>query len=214
LIVPTWEEINDNYTTLTRNHLAPFMLNDWRPGRGGQLMLWYGEPGTGKTTALRAMARSWKEWAEIHYITDPEKFFGDHADYMLQVMLDERDSKKWRLLVLEDCGELLAADARRLSGQGLSRFLNAVDGLIGQGLKFMILVTTNEELGKLHAAVSRPGRCAAQIEFGKLKDDEVVKWLTANKVKQTINGSHTLADLFAITEGFDNQPVERKVGFS
>ena len=36
--------------------------------------------------------------------------------------------------MLEDTGELLDPDAKTVIGQGLSRFLNVVDGLIGQGL--------------------------------------------------------------------------------
>ena len=48
-------------------------------------------------------------------------------------------------------------DAKERTGQALSRFLNVVDGLIGQGLRLLVLVTSNEELGKLHPAVSRPG---------------------------------------------------------
>ena len=48
----------------------------------------------------------------------------------------------WRLLVLEDTGELLTPDAKTVIGQGLSRFLNVVDGLIGQGLRVLVLVTT------------------------------------------------------------------------
>jgi hypothetical protein len=54
-----------------------------------------------------------------------------------------------------------AADAKEQAGQGLSRFLNVVDSIIGQGLRVLILVTTNEPLRRLHPAVSRPGRCAA-----------------------------------------------------
>ena len=70
------------------------------------------------------------------------------------------DDRLWRLLVMEDTGELLSADARERTGQGLSRFLNVVDGLIGQGLRVIVLVTTNEEIKKVHPAVARPGRCA------------------------------------------------------
>ena len=76
--------------------------------------------------------------------------------------------KGWRLLVLEDTGELLTPDAKTVIGQGLSRFLNVVDGLIGQGLRVLVLVTTNEEIRKLHPAVARPGRCAANVSFGSL----------------------------------------------
>ena len=66
---------------------------------------------------------------------------------MLDVLLDDDDDDSgWRLLILEDTGELLALDARYQTGQGLSRLLNVVDGLIGQGLRVVVLVTTNEPL--------------------------------------------------------------------
>ena len=52
--------------------------------------------------------------------------------------------------------------------QGLSRFLNVVDGLIGQGSRILVLVTTNEELGALHPAIARPGRCAANVLFRRI----------------------------------------------
>src|SRR5439155_3230183 len=107
----------------------------------------------------------WRSWCQFHYIVDPDSFFGVHADYLMTVLLqspgrvfvsslrfggfqqvafdddedgeqgDEERPKPWRLLVLEDTGELLAADARVAAGQGLSRFLNVVDRLIGQGLR-------------------------------------------------------------------------------
>ena len=74
---------------------------------------------------------------------------------------NEDNESKWRILILEDTGELLAADAKAQAGQGLSRLLNVVDGIIGQGLRVLVLVTTNDELHQLHPAVARPGRCLA-----------------------------------------------------
>jgi hypothetical protein len=55
---------------------------------------------------------------------------------------------------------------------GEAGFLNVVDGLIGQGLRVLVLVTTNEELKSLHPAVARPGRAAANIEFHALSRHE------------------------------------------
>lgn len=217
LEVPAWDEIVLNYHQPVTEHVDRLMVDDFRPGKGGQLLLWHGEPGTGKTTALRAMARQWKEWCEIHYITDPESFFGSSADYMMQVMADAPSSDNWRLLVLEDCGELLSADARTQmhNPQGLSRFLNAVDGLLGQGLKIMVLVTTNEPLKKLHPAVSRPGRCLSIIEFENLTPDEVQRWGAFNGVEpEELVGSKPLSELFAIAEGAINtKPQSKSVGF-
>src|SRR6185437_13489473 len=62
--------------------------------------------------------------------------------------------------------------AKERSGQGLARLLNLTDGLLGQGLSLLIVLTTNEPLERLHPAVVRPGRCIAQIEVGTLNEAE------------------------------------------
>ena len=237
IAVPAWEEIEPNYAERTREQLAELM-HSFQPARGGQLVLWHGEAGTGKTFALRALAWEWREWCQIHYIVDPDSFFGEHADYLMSVLLEppypmmmggatgyaphmgfgvaeaaiafgddelpeDEDSRLWRLLVMEDTGELLAADARERTGQGLSRFLNVVDGLIGQGLQVIVLVTTNEEIRKLHPAVARPGRCAANVRFDPLDAEEAGEWLRANGLDSETTGTRTLASLYAEAEGRD-----------
>ena len=200
IAVPDWDEIAPNYTATTRTALDRLM-EGFRPAHGGQLVLWHGVRGTGKTFALRALAWEWRDWCNLHYIVDPDTFFGQHADYLMNVLLQpgpevdgrtmpsqgwtpyggglstvelleptedlragrerQRAEKgNWRLLVLEDTGELLTPDAKAVIGQGLSRFLNVVDGLIGQGLRVLVLVTTNEEIRKLHPG-SRAVRVAA-----------------------------------------------------
>nr|BFE77672.1 hypothetical protein GCM10020093_002730 [Planobispora longispora] len=92
---------------------------------------------------------------------------------------DGEDGKKWRLLVLEDCDELIRGGAKEAAGQGLSRLLNLTDGLLGQGRDVLVAVTTNEDLARLHPAVVRPGRCLAQVEVGALPYDEAAAWLGA-----------------------------------
>jgi SpoVK/Ycf46/Vps4 family AAA+-type ATPase len=114
---------------------------------------------------------------------------------LLKRVLDEG------LLILEDTGELLTADARAVIGQGLSRFLNVVDGLIGQGLRVLVLVTTNEAIRALHPAVARPGRCAANVEFGRLSAEEAEEWLRRHGVDGEVRAARTLAALYARAEG-------------
>ena len=41
----------------------------------------------------------------------------------------------------------------------------------------MILITTNEDLGKLNPAIMRPGRCASEIEFSRFTPEEANRWL-------------------------------------
>ena len=39
---------------------------------------------------------------------------------------------RWRLLILEDCDELIRGDAKSGTGQSLARLLNLTDGILGQ----------------------------------------------------------------------------------
>jgi hypothetical protein len=246
IAVPSWDEIRDNYAATTRSGLEGLM-RDFQPAHGGQLVLWHGLAGTGKTFGLRALAWEWRDWCDFHYIVDPDTFFGQHADYLMSVLLQpeymhgmrmpsmhgfivstgismsrydgdgddddaEGGTKAWRVLVLEDTGELLTPDAKMVIGQGLSRFLNVVDGLIGQGLRVLVLVTTNEPIKRLHPAVARPGRCAANIEFTALEADEASSWLSTHGVSDGTPGAVTLAELYATAEGRDPSET-RLVGF-
>jgi hypothetical protein len=255
--VPQWDEIRDNYAASTQSRLDAIM-RDFRPAHGGQLVLWHGEVGTGKTFALRALAWEWREWCQIHYVVDPDTFFGEHADYLMTVLMqsggmeehvgmlmamhggsggyvrfrntpllsedddgladeDEwaggRRAPHWRLLVLEDTGELLRPDAKSIIGQGLSRFLNVVDGLIGQGLRVLVLVTTNERIETLHPAVARPGRCAANIAFDPLTQEEATIWLESHGVQADSDSPRILASLYAQLEGRDPKETPQPTTF-
>lgn len=200
--VPSWSEIASNYPRAVRTELDELVDGDWRLAARGRLLLWHGLPGTGKTHALRALAWEWRAWCALHYITDPEEFFGS-SEYMLDVLTtgEEDEEDRWRLLVLEDTGELLTSDAKVRTGQGLSRFLNVVDGLIGQGLRIVVLVTTNERLGSLHPAAARPGRCAASVEFVAFPRDEAGEWLALHDHATPPAAAETLADLYARLSG-------------
>lgn len=120
--VAPWDDVRGNYTADTEKGLDRLM-RDFQPAVGGQLMLWQGVPGTGKTHALRALASEWRSWADLHYIVDPDNLFGRSAHYLIQVLLSDMDdgANRWRVLVLEDTGELLAADAKQQTGAGATQ---------------------------------------------------------------------------------------------
>ena len=200
IVVPTWAEIGGNYPSEVGDSLSK--LAQIRPGHSGQLIMFHGVPGTGKSYAIRAML-------------DPEKFFGSSAEYMISVLLGDSDEEPmepcgrgagddddnepktpWKLYIVEDGDEFLTVDAKARSGQALSRLLNVVDGMIGQGLQILVLVTTNEPLEGIHPAVIRPGRCLANIEFRKFNKQEGSLWLNGDGENIEVTDDYSLAELY------------------
>ncbi len=200
-----WEEIEANYPASTKTVLDEIISGYTATPEGGKLLLFSGPAGTGKTHFVRSLAMSWRDTFDMHYVTDPDHFFGGGAEYLFDVPM-AGDSEKWKLLVCEDTGELVSQDAKIKSGQALSRFLNLADGMIGQGLRIQILLTTNEDISRFHEAVVRPGRIAYNVVFPKFPKLEASKWLGL-----PVNRDMTLAEMYAVKRG-EEVPIERRIG--
>lgn len=171
LEAPDWPSIANNYPDEVAAGFDRLLTTDFGDP-DGRLVLWHGPPGTGKTTALRALARSWSERCRVQVLLDPERIFSASST-LFEVVTDAgAEQAGWRLLVIEDADELIRADAKERVGQSLARLLNLSDGLLGQGLKVMTLITTNEPVDQLHPALVRPGRCLAEVEFRAFTAEE------------------------------------------
>lgn len=211
--VNEFEKIKGNYSKKTRDVLHKIV--EHIPTRTGQIILLSGDPGTGKTHALRSIMWEWRNIAEFNYIIDPMAFFGGDPMYLTQVLFNsssdtpvtvktigQHHEAKWRVFILEDSEELLTIDAKEKVGQALSQLCNVTDGMIGQGLKLLFFMTTNAKIEKFHPAISRPGRCMVKHEFTKLAVEESEEWMKAHGVEIPKDScmTYTVAELYELLE--------------
>jgi hypothetical protein len=61
--------------------------------------------------------------------------------------------------------------------------------------------------------VARPGRCAANVLFRRLPTDRANAWLREHGHDGGVSGPATLADLYALVEGWDVVAERQATGF-
>jgi len=188
------------------------------PG-GSRLLLWHGDPGTGKTNAIRSLLGEWRSWAEFQFVTDPEAFLSNPGvsagdDRRTARSRQTGPADRWKIVVLEDAGEFLATDAKHLKGQALRRLLNVCDGVLGQAMRALVLVTTNEPLGQLHPALTRPGRCLAEVDFERFDRWHIAAWSAVRGAAPPDRQVASLAELYAHVHGRPVAPARRVIGLA
>jgi len=223
LACPQWKSIRHNYTEASD---IQALMKMEAPYDRGKLVLWHGPPGCGKTYAIRALVREWSERANVIYAIDPETLLTDPS-YLYDLLLDEENhetscetinyarrkrprrrrrgfggsGERFILLILEDALSFVLEENRRHLGPQMSRLLNLTDGFIGQGLRLVIVMTTNEELKKIDPAFTRPGRILQVKQFQPFTPDQARAWCKSMRVEMPAQeqDSYTLGELYGQT---------------
>lgn len=196
ITVHPWAEVAGNYSTAVRSQLEPLVSLDGA-GSAGKLALFHGPAGTGKTRMLLSLISEWREWATASVVTDTDRLFNDPT-YLNSIIFNSEGMDRWLLLILEDADEFINVKGRDSKGQSIARLLNLADGIVGQGLNLLTVMTTNVSVEELNPAVVRAGRCMSNIEVGAFPADEATAWLAdRGMTDRSITAPTTLANLYA-----------------
>ena len=184
-----WDDIYQNYPATTRRGLSELsLITREHTKNNGRIILFHGPPGTGKTWAIRSLLTTWKDWTCPALIIDPERLLESPTYFMN--MLTFAQEGQTRLVVIEDADEIAEKDGTR--GSNVSRLLNATDGIVGASSNILILLSTNAPPSALDAALVRPGRCLATIEFGAFSATEA-----STRLGRTVDKAMSLAEIYA-----------------
>lgn len=114
----------------------------------------------------------------MFYFMPAARFMQVESGDIVNFWADEnRSSKLRKILILEDAESVLLrrADDNR---EKVASLLNLTDGMMGDALGLHVVCTLNCGLADLDPALLRPGRLAAQREFGPLPLDQARRLAT------------------------------------
>jgi|GEM_PF-7087775 len=212
--VPRWTEIERNYPEGTRRELAKLMEYTPDGGPPGRLILLHGQPGTGKTHAIRALMAEWQAWCEPELVVDPESALFDYQ-YLRKLLTVQqfrirRIRERWRLVIAEDADRFIRAYDRNGDNSALDRLLNATDGILGQSSKTLFLLTSNVELSTINPSLARPGRCLGAIGFEPFSPAGAREWLGEGSTATA--RPMTLAELYELKHGVHSTRPRKSTG--
>ena len=162
IAVESWERIRNNYSSPAASALEAAMATGPRE-LPGAFSCSTDLPGTGKTTALRALAHALAIVVPVGGRARPGATLGDSA--YLRELRGPRGRRRRESVASGRARGLRRVDSCRRQkgrGQSLARLLNLTDGIVGQGLTMLLAITTNKPIHQLHPAIVRPGRCTGR----------------------------------------------------
>ena len=168
-----------------------------------ELILFYGEPGTGKSSFIKHLMSKYPE--KDFVFIDGALLSNSSQERLMSYFLENKDT----IFILEDCEKVLL-DRDKNYNPVMSLLLNLTDGIISDVLGIKLICTFNTALSNIDKALLRKGRLSLKYEFKKLAKEKVRKILDDD----TINEDMTLADIYNIDDENDySKKQTKKIGF-
>ena len=182
--------------TLPYERIKEILTND-----GKSLILFYGEPGTGKTTLIKKLI---SEVERKFIFMDASVVTNISDDSFIDFLSDNTGS----VIVLEDCEKILVSRDQAYN-QTIGTVLNLTDGVIGDSFEVKFICTFNSDLDSVDKAVLRKGRLSLKYEFGKLTLDKT------RAIYPDAEEEMTVADAFNALDKNDyaEDNSKKKIGF-
>lgn len=166
------------------------------------LMLFYGSPGTGKSTIIKSLITKYPDKEFV--IMDGSMLANVSQEKLMSYFLDNPDT----VFILEDCEKCLMSREHYINPV-MPVLLNLTDGIISDVLKIKFICTFNTALSQIDSALTRPGRLKLKYEFKKLTKEKASKLLGHEATKEM-----SLAEIYNINQENDYSKKEtKKIGF-
>lgn len=191
---------NDDFKEAYKNTLN--FLNEQESG----LIVWHGEKGSGKTTAIRHLLTH----TDKNYLLVTNSIAAHMAEpEFVAFMMENKDS----IFILEDCEQILMNREENRFGGAISNILNMSDGLMSDIFNIKFVCTFNTDIANIDEALLRPGRCFVNYEFKSLCEEKTIKLLENLGYNVNKPGDLTLAQIYNYKEKEKSIQKPKKIGF-
>jgi len=203
----SYENYNEGFEEISQKVLATLQSDD---ASTNGLVLFHGDPGTGKTSYLKHMLHTISKKKLIYLPPDLIEHLSS-PNFVTFLMSQATNS----ILLIEDAENVLKH--REVGGsQAVSNILNISDGILGDVLRLKIVCTFNSPLDQIDPALLRPGRLITEYRFESLTKDRPTKLMHKlhGENVQFEKKAMTLAEIFNFKKMPDKtKATKQKVGF-
>lgn len=156
------------------------------------IILFHGDPGTGKTTYIKVLTKYIKEKQILFIPPAMAEMLSDPA--IITFLMDYKNS----ILLIEDAEKVIGDRQAKGSAAGVSNILNLTDGILGDCLNIQVIATFNMPRESIDPALLRKGRLISEHKFDRLSIENTNKLLKHLGKNVVSDKGLTLADIYNI----------------